>query len=135
MLEQFRTHSDVLAAQVQSTECSIADGEQCLKNAGHAGARCMLQRVLEVGMYVVARGREQLMSWNEGITMAYRPSSLAEVGLKGKVRNGFSSTAMLQGRLRPVNIIPWLIKPPVQCQRLLVVGLQVLSFELWMFKE
>ena len=48
---------------------------------GHAGARCVSERVLEVGMYVRARGREQLMRWNESITMAYKESSLAEVGL------------------------------------------------------
>lgn len=39
-------------------------------------------------MYVVARGREQLMSRNESITMAYRESSLAKVGPSERVRNG-----------------------------------------------
>ena len=42
----------------------------------------------EVGMYGVARGREQLMSWNERTRMEYRWTSLAEVDLNGRVRNG-----------------------------------------------
>lgn len=66
------THSEVLisfSSEALSIVLRNFEVEE-LMNAGHAGARCVSQRCCEVGMYVGARGREQLVSWNEIITMA-----------------------------------------------------------------
>ena len=48
--------------------------------------------------------------------MAYRQLSLAEVGLNGRCAMACWTT-IFEGRWRPVNYIPWLVKPQVKCQK------------------